>query len=469
MEINLKNIVYIIKNMEKYIEIANEPERWGGVFINEVDVLPFTRATRLGRGENCAVYSLHPSRCEYDEVSELSDESDSDSCSGCDSEDEDCKEEDEPYFSEDSDDDMNGDPPERVVMVSPFGQTQVISKVFQRLDEEVTFIIRNTSTGKIERVLPTIDEAEYVIERSFRNKKNIEIEEVQTLFTQTTLGFPEFQLESLIHTFISRMNISPHVIHCYNSLQFNNTGYLLLERIHTTFEELVNVPELEKECFDGRDLTTEHIGVMLFQTLVILDTLQRACNFKHHDLHIGNIFIKIIDDTTMFRNQLLKNATHFHYRIDGQDYYTPNIGVIPKMSDFAMSSLDIHGRRMGRTDIQTFNDAPDIWGVWSNQYDGERGYDAQVLFGDVPFDNKSRHKKCQRLRGLMKKLRANAFGKGSKVSKKKGRPLPGHISNKPAEMIIRSVFKDDPEEWYNYKTIPPEGSVIVTLGNTEWL
>ena len=448
-----------------------QPTLWLSHFIKEVDQSPFTRATRLGRGENCAVYSLHPSTCDYDSVSELSDESDEESCASSHSHrDDDEGEEDEdeePYFSDDGDCEM--DDPERVTKQSPFGNTQVIAKVFRRLDEEVTFIIKNVETGRIERFLPSADDAEYIMDRCFK-KKRVEIQEITNLVTDTSIGFQEFPLESLIHLFLSKLDTSPHILHCFESLQFQNTGYLLLERISTTFEELVNIPELEQECLgEGKELTSDHIGIILFQTLAVLDMLQRVCQFKHHDLHIGNVFIKKIDAESTFREQKLQEATHFHYKIDDINYYIPNIGIIPKISDFAMSSLSIHGKRLGRADISTFNDDEAVWGRWSNDYEGERGYDAQVLFGDVPFDKKSKHKTCQRLRGLMKKLRSTAFSKQGKVSKKKGRPLPGHVSNKPAEMIIRGVYGTSPDAWYNYLTPPESGSVVITLGNTDWL
>ena len=100
-------------------------------------------------------------------------------------------------------------------------------------------------------------------------------------------------------------------------------------------------------------------------------------------------------------------------------------------------------------------------------YEGERGYDTQTLFADLPLDG--RHHNNRPLRKLLKFIKTAAMGKRGRVTPKKARPLPGHVSNLPASSLLNYVFVKKPEPWFDFKARPSGDQVcILTLGDTRW-
>jgi len=118
-----------------------------------------------------------------------------------------------------------------------------------------------------------------------------------------------------------------------------------------------------------------------------------------------------------------------------------------------------------RVDMDAFNDNPEKWGSWNAVYEGERGYDAQFLFADVPVDGRLR--KCQQLHKFLRIAKQCSMGKHGKVTQKKGRPVGGHISNLPAESVLITVFVKKVLPHFCFTARPSgEGVSIVTLGDS---
>jgi hypothetical protein len=314
-----------------------------------------------------------------------------------------------------------------------------------------------------------VDEEEchdYMRRRQFTSPRFL-VKEIARHMDETTIRFSDFYHEALTSLMMAQLvahNLTPHITLVTAAVENRNTGYLVMERVQGTMDDLLNEERAEMQMCN-RLLTPREIASLFFQSVFGLLTAQRVCAFKHHDLHTGNIFLKAITPATTFNNQVLEGATHFHYHLDGTDFYLPNCGLVAKLGDFAMASYNVYGKRAQRVDMDAFNDDPGKWGYWNARYDGERGYDTQYLFADVPVDG--RHRKCGELHKFLKLVKKAAMGKTGKVTHKKSRPVAGHVSNSPADALIQSVFVRQPLPFINFLVRPSDdGARIVTLGNS---
>ena len=239
-----------------------------------------------------------------------------------------------------------------------------------------------------------------------------------------------------------------------------------MERLDTSLHDILNDTEAEDDC--QVRLEPEDVAALYFQTLFAILTYQSTLQLKHHDLHTKNVFIKTLDEHTLFRGQLLTNATHFHYNLNGVNYYLPNSGLLVKIADFGLST----GYRVERIDMDIFNDDPLEWGHWNASLVNQRGYDTQVLFAQTPFDRDTRFQENQPLARLLQRLRKNVFGKNGKISRTEKRPMPGCVSDVPPARVIHNVFNKTPEDWYNFTNYPvPMYNIplcIITLGDSDW-
>lgn len=71
------------------------------------------------------------------------------------------------------------------------------------------------------------------------------------------------------------------------------------------------------------------IKPLAFQIFSALAAVNRYLHLVHFDLHIGNILV----------TELENNTGYLHYRIDGDDYYVPNVGYIFTLWDFSRSII----------------------------------------------------------------------------------------------------------------------------------
>lgn len=480
--------------------VPSDAAEWIPTFIHPTTQPFFRLASKLGSGENCAVYSLGPrdqpvmyseeesvgseeeEECESDvssmSVSSQSSASEKGSGSkdkpgkrrrGC--SEEDVREVEICSVSEDSDEPQGVDPDAvRIHINGPLGKTQVVAKQFRHLEEEDTPCLWSLPHNTLHKVFNDREDAEDYLRRRQLPASAYEHRKLGSHIDAGNAMFTEFRLEALCSLFLTQLakTQTPHIMIAFEALQHDNTGYLLLERVDCTLDDLLNEPRVEARWLHlENELSNEAIASLILQALVGLATMQDACALKHHDLHSGNVFVKLIDEDTKFKGQALSTATHFHYHVNGVDLYMPNYGLIAKLGDFGMSSLNMYGRRLQRLDMDCFNDDVQKWGAWNALYEGERGYDTQTLFADMPLDG--RHHNNRPLRKLLKFIKTAAMGKRGRVTPKKSRPLPGHVSNLPASSLLNYVFVKKPEPWFDFRVRPSGDKVcIITLGDTRW-
>ena len=340
---------------------------------------------------------------------------------------------------------------------SPMGTVEVVAKKFYDLKEDVCYEGTNPVTHKT-----TLESnPERYMEWITSQKEAVETSVLKERITLTSARFSEFVNESLCHILLTDLvakHLTPHLVMAFRSLECENVGYLLQERIDSTLEEtLERDPQI-----DSRGLASLYL-----QIFVTLHILQETCGFKHHDLHTDNIFIKKISPTMVWKGERMDQATHFQYILgNGVTLCIPNIGYIVKIGDFGIGSMDAFGRRIQRLDMGTHARQP-RWGPWDAKLTNCRGYDGQVLMGVPPFDDVSWRFKDKNTKVIMKRLRVAAQGLNGKLSASKHRPLEGHVSDVPPLDVIQQVFVDNPLVFANFTVTPLEESnpKVITLTN----
>jgi len=412
----------------------------------------------------------------------------------------------------------------RIYRKLALGKTQLVAKVFEHLDEDTCFGVWVTDIDEAVVVLHDEIEAEdFVRNMTPAPATPPEVREMPPVYARgDAVGLTAFDNEAIVHLLLSDLaaEYTPHITQATDALRWRNTGYLIMERIACTLEDL-----LFKVCGNAtsglrRDFTDaasvdrvdkDAVVNIVFQALFALAFMQGACKLKHHDLHTNNVFVKEITADTEFRGSALKDAAWFHYHLNGQDFFLPNCGFLAKIGDFGMASLDVHGKRIGRADITLFNDNPKKWGAWSTELDGNEGYDTQLLFADTCSTCKSafgefkaRVRRRRRNRGADTdddddddddaRARASSiehdkdalltfFGlvrtlSGSErrnVTRHKKRPLVDKVSRKPAAQLLAEIFGSSAGAgsawWHGFvrTSRPTDGSTIVTLGSSAWL
>jgi Fe-S-cluster containining protein len=470
---------------------SSDPQKWSEEIVKKMNELPFECVNILGEGANCSVHSIRPRT--------NSEEEEGRSGEDCEEEEEESKNPHEDwvdkYFNlndivvtpdEPSESDMeyesdSGDysshedetseewsdvrpdgttqtaSHECFMTESPMGTVEVVAKKFYDLKEDVCYEGTNPVTHKT-----TLESnPERYMEWITSQKEAVETSVLKERITLTSARFSEFVNESLCHILLTDLvakHLTPHLVMAFRSLECENVGYLLQERIDSTLEEtLERDPQI-----DSRGLASLYL-----QIFVTLHILQETCGFKHHDLHTDNIFIKKISPTMVWKGERMDQATHFQYILgNGVTLCIPNIGYIVKIGDFGIGSMDAFGRRIQRLDMGTHARQP-RWGPWDAKLTNCRGYDGQVLMGVPPFDDVSWRFKDKNTKVIMKRLRVAAQGLNGKLSASKHRPLEGHVSDVPPLDVIQQVFVDNPLVFANFTVTPLEESnpKVITLTN----
>jgi serine/threonine protein kinase len=323
------------------------------------------------------------------------------------------------------------------------GPVEVVAKKFEDLNSDVCYIGQSAGSRVFDN-----DPCKY-LEWLIR-QTNVTTEIVKKHISPTKACYSEFVSESLCHLLLTDLvssGITPHVVMAFRALKHKHDGYLIQERISSNIDEALE---------ENPELTCRDICGMYLQVFVTLHTLQQACGFKHHDLHLDNVFLKRIDGSMTWNGVKLKDATHFSYKLDDHVLTIPNCGYIVKIGDFGMSSLNIYGRRI---QMLCYKSSP-VWGEFSADLDGGRGYDGQVLMGDVPFDLGSWRVHDADTRAFLQRIRVAAQGPNGKLTHEKQRPAIGHVSDVPPLDVVKQVFLTDPQPVYDFRTPPTDATVV---------
>lgn len=465
--------------------LSPNPEKWAESLIGgyEPDNFPFQCIRRVGEGGNCSVFLLavagedveddeEDEEVEEDEeagaagdwsveffglndVSDAEYEDDSMSMQSA-SDSSDDEEEEEDGSSK------GGEPAALpVTSHSCMGAVDLVAKRFDYVDMDACHEGINHKTGA--RLCVENRGSKY-IKWLCEQTAWVDTRMLTQSITSTTACFGQFVSESIIHLLLSGLvkgGVTPHVVMAFSAFECENMGYLVQEKITSTLSEVLE----ENVALDASDMA----GLYL-QTFATLHVLQRACGFKHHDLHTDNVFVKRIDAETEWCGQKLADAKFFTYDLgEAVGVLTvPNCGYIVKIGDFGDSIIDVGPRRVYRLDIHS--PMSKAWGEWTPSLEGRRGYDGQLLLSEPPFESDSWRAKDALTGNFLRALRAAAQGPGGRLTSTRHRPIAGHVSDVTPLEVITRVFLDSPVEGItDFRGVAPEGARVVCLTDVKSL
>ena len=168
-------------------------------------------------------------------------------------------------------------------------------------------------------------EKKYIAMKRFAvEKKNVK--HLKNLFTKSALkeeSFIEYASMQLVNELVLQ-RICPNYVLNYGWSYKERKG--VCDDSHPykmyLYNEYVDKVELFSDWMDKRHKSSEWFNVY-FQILVAIYGIREKFNLVHSDLHSFNIFIKKV-----------KKGGYWKYRIEGKDYYVPNLGFVILMNDF---------------------------------------------------------------------------------------------------------------------------------------
>lgn len=275
------------------------------------------------------------------------------------------------------------------------------------------------------------------------------------LHDRRQLECTEFLHEVMVGAAMSRAltGITPHVTQTLAAHVHEGRGYLVMQRAHGTLREA-----LMDNITPMRRLGPTQVAIMYFQIMHAVACAQAAVKFKHHDLHLGNVFLHDTPDAW-------RGATHLAYTVGSSTYYLPNtVGVMPCLSDFGLASVELRsGVRLARADLEEFgNSDRETWGEWTPKLDGQRGYDLQVLFADLSDMRRCRLFRNAKLQSLHARLHRECNRGGGVCAQR-----PSQVCDMPPSAALQAVFSGSPEPdaWWDFRQRPPAPAVVVHVAS----
>ncbi|WP_013322365.1 protein kinase family protein [Gloeothece verrucosa] len=81
----------------------------------------------------------------------------------------------------------------------------------------------------------------------------------------------------------------PNITYIYDCFEYRNTFYLILERCHRTFKEMIEIYKYEN---DFLDYLFPYIARDILQAIHFIHQV----GYVHKDLHLGNVFVHLVKD-----------------------------------------------------------------------------------------------------------------------------------------------------------------------------
>lgn len=224
------------------------------------------------------------------------------------------------------------------------------------------------------------------IKKSYLN--NQESKYMDTPYSRGALKygiFIELAASKLINQLIFQ-GVSPHFIVSYTNDYKERDGICNEEYPYTGYHFI----EYVYDSKTWSDWVREDHNIDMwynayFQIVSALYALRKYFNMTHLDLHAENILVRTV-----------KKGGYWHYKIEGQDYYVPNLGFRVYIIDFGHAWI------------------PDIFQSWfiRQRYDSKRinrSFDINELFKSSKGYSKSPKEFKDEIKKIIKKLKTKRF------------------------------------------------------------
>lgn len=178
----------------------------------------------------------------------------------------------------------------------------------------------------------------------------------------------EYMNEALVGLLMSKYVASriPHIIRTRDVWIQEATGFLLQDYGGTAMTKIM------------ADLSLEEFQSIVMQTLVALAIAQDLVHFKHHDVHLDNVFVNRLKNEKTSEGLRLDSAPSWSYCYGSVTLTIPHHGVLAKLGDFGLATLtDPETQtRIQRADYPLLDAGETEWGAWSSKLQGQESYDA---------------------------------------------------------------------------------------------
>lgn len=128
------------------------------------------------------------------------------------------------------------------------------------------------------------------------------------------------------------------------------------------------------------DLDLDEFKSCVVQVLAALAFAQSKIHFKHHDVHLDNVFINRLKDTEHLGVKL-NSEMYWSYKFPMNELFVKHCGLLVKLGDFGLSSAtDPESQiRFERADYELLDGSECEWGEWSGNLESQKMYDALVF------------------------------------------------------------------------------------------
>jgi hypothetical protein len=163
----------------------------------------------------------------------------------------------------------------------------------------------------------------------------------------------------------------PHIVKTRDAWISEATGFILQDYGGTSlYKSMV-------------DLSLEEFQSIVLQTIVTLSIAQDVLCFKHHDVHLENIFLSNLKNTdTTLSGTPLGASKYWCYNLKDSKGNPFSISIkhcnkLAKLGDFGLSSITDKDTciRYERADFPLLDSGEIEWGEWSGHLETQKPYD----------------------------------------------------------------------------------------------
>jgi hypothetical protein len=184
----------------------------------------------------------------------------------------------------------------------------------------------------------------------------------------------EFLTEAIVGLLLDQYLPLPNFVSTKDAWIRQATGFILQEYAGTSLYK--NMAGLSLDEFKS----------VIMQTLVALSIAQDKLQFKHHDVHLENIFVRHVKDTETFGSKTLRSSPFWSYTLtlpngERRECYIRHCGLLAKFGDYGLASITDPKERVRyeRVDMPILDATEIEWGSWNGSLENCKSYDALVL------------------------------------------------------------------------------------------
>jgi len=190
----------------------------------------------------------------------------------------------------------------------------------------------------------------------------------------------EYLNESLVGLLLTEQIQLPHIVKTHDAWIKEATGFVLQDYGGTSmYKSMV-------------DLSLAQFKSIVLQVLITLSICQEVCAFKHHDVHLENVFLTNLTSKHIDRGLPMNSKATWCYELATSSgpllFAIQHHNKLAKLGDFGLSSItDVKtSSRVERADYSILDAGESEWGEWSGRLECMWPYDALTFLSKFFMD-----------------------------------------------------------------------------------